>query len=269
MEKTKRYYWIKLKTDFFNLAEIDFLLSQQDGCKYIVLYQMLCLQTANNNGELASRLGEMIIPYDADKIVRDTKYFSRDTVIVAMELFKKLNLIYTEEGNCFKIAGFENMVGSETGWAKQKREQREKQKLKLLSGQCPTHSPLEIDTEQELDIEIDKDIENNGLKERLNIINLKIEKEKLVQEETPKYNEIFNQKKIFIQNTEYLPENLLNQIKLYQIAVKRLYDSNQFELLNKVTLPILEKVFGKILKCEKIENIKEYYISSLVNEISK
>ena len=72
MEITKRYYWIKLKTDFFNLAEIDFLLSQQDGCKYIVLYQMLCLQTANNNGELASRLGEMIIPYDADKIVRDT-----------------------------------------------------------------------------------------------------------------------------------------------------------------------------------------------------
>ena len=138
MEKTKRYYWIKLKTDFFNLAEIDFLLSQQDGCKYIVLYQMLCLQTANNNGELASRLGEMIIPYDADKIVRDTKYFSRDTVIVAMELFKKLNLIYTEEENCFRIAGFENMVGSETGWAKQKREQREKQKL--LSGQKMTQS---------------------------------------------------------------------------------------------------------------------------------
>lgn len=269
MEKTKRYYWIKLKTDFFNLAEIDFLLSQQDGCKYIVLYQMLCLQTANNNGELASRLGEMIVPYDADKIVRDTKYFSRDTVIVAMELFKKLNLIYTEEENCFRIAGFENMVGSETGWAKQKREQREKQKL--LSGQCPPNSPIEIDIDKESDTEIDKniDIDNNGMKERLNIINLKIKKENLVQEETSDYNAIFNQKKIYIQNAEYLPENLLNQIKLYQIAVKRLCDSNQLELLDKVTLSILEKVFGKILKCEKIENIKEYYISSLVNEISK
>ena len=42
MDKTKRYYWIKLKTDFFNLAEIDFLLSQKDGCRNIVLYQMLC-----------------------------------------------------------------------------------------------------------------------------------------------------------------------------------------------------------------------------------
>ena len=90
MEKTKRYYWIKLKTDFFNLAEIDFLLSQKDGCQYIVLYQMLCLQTANNNGELASRVGEMIIPYDPDKIARDTRYFSKDTVIVAMEFIQMM-----------------------------------------------------------------------------------------------------------------------------------------------------------------------------------
>ena len=103
----------------------------------------------------------------------------------------------------------------------------------------------------------------------MNIINLKIKKENLVQEETSSYNEIFKQKKIYIQNKDYLPENLLNQIKLYQLAVKRLCDSNQLDLLDKVTLPILEKVFGKILKCEKIENIKEYYISSLVNEISK
>lgn len=261
MEKTKRYYWIKLKTDFFNLAEIDFLLSQKDGCQYIVLYQMLCLQTANNNGELASRVGEMIIPYDPDKIARDTKYFSKDTVIVAMELFKKLNLIYTDDGICLKIAGFENMVGSETSWAKQKREQREKQKL--LSGQCPPNSL------EEIDIEIYEDIETDGLNDRLKLINLKLNKINLVQEETTEYNAIFNQKKIYIPNTEYLPENLLTQIKLYQLAAKRLYDNKQAELLEKVTLPILEKVFGNILKSKKIENIIEYYISSLINELAK
>lgn len=231
MEKAKRYYWIKLKTDFFNLAEIDFLLSQKDGCRYIVLYQMLCLQTANNNGELASKVGEMIIPYDPDKIARDTKYFSKDIIIVAMELFKKLNLIYTDDGICLKIAGFENMVGSETCWAKQKREQREKQKL--LSGQCPPNSP------QEIDIEIDEDIETDGLNDRLKLINLKLNKINLVQEETTEYNAIFNQKKIYIPNTEYFPENLLTQIKLYQLAIKRLYDNKQAELLEKVTLPIL------------------------------
>lgn len=246
MEKTKKYYWIKLKTDFFNLAEIDFLLSQKNGCQYIVLYQMLCLQTANNNGELASRVGEMIIPYDPDKIARDTKYFSKDTVIVAMELFKKLNLIYTDDGICLKIAGFENMVGSETGWAKQKREQREKQKL--LSGQCPPNSPQEIDIDKELDIdiEIDEDIESDGLNDRLKLINLKLNKAKLVQEETTEYNAIFIQKKIYFENSEYLSESVLSQIKLYQLTVKRLYDNKQGELLEKVTLPILEKVFGNI-----------------------
>ena len=261
MEKTKRYYWIKLKTDFFNLAEIDFLLSQKNGCQYIVLYQMLCLQTANNNGELASRLGEMLIPYDADKIARDTKYFSKDTVIVAMELFKKLNLIYTDDGICLKIAGFENMVGSETGWAKQKREQREKHKL--LSGKCPTNVLTDID--KELEIEVDKD----GLIERFKFINLTLNKIDLIQNQTTQYNTMFEKKKIYIQNTEYLPENLFTQIKLYQAAVKRLCDNKQAELLEKVTLPILEKVFGNILKSKKIENILEYYITSLINELAK
>lgn len=263
MDKNKRYYWIKLKTDFFNLAEIDFLLSQKDGCQYIVLYQMLCLQTANNNGELSSRFGEIIIPFNVDKIVRDTKYFTRDTVIVAMELFKKLNLIYTDNGDYFKIAGFENMVGSETGWAKEKREQREKKKL--LSGHCPENVLTEIDIDKELDI----DTENDGLKDRLKLINLKLNKLKLVQNETTEYNAIFNQKKIYIPNTEYLPENTLSQLKLYQSAIKRLYDNKQAELLEKATLPILEKVFGNILKSKKIENILEYYISSLVNELAR
>lgn len=263
MEKTKRYYWIKLKTDFFNLAEIDFLLSQKDGCRYIVLYQMLCLQTANNNGELVSRLGEMIVPYNPDKIARDTKYFSKDTVIVAMELFKKLNLIYTDDGVCLKIAGFENMVGSETNWAKQKREQREKQKL--LSGQCPPNVLQEIDTE--LDLEIDKD--DYRLIDRFEFINLTLNKINLIQLETSRYDEVFKQKKIYISNIEYLPQNLLTQIKLYQFAIKRLYDNNQAELLEKVNLSILEKVFGNILKSKKVKNILEYYISSLINELAK
>ena len=78
MKDNKRYYWIKLKTDFFNQETIDFLLSQKNGCEYIVLYQMLCLNTANNNGEMCSKIGEMIVPYNVDKIVRDTKYFDFD-----------------------------------------------------------------------------------------------------------------------------------------------------------------------------------------------
>jgi predicted phage replisome organizer len=125
----KRYYWIKLKTDFFNQETIDFLLSQKNGCQYVVLYQMLCLNTANNDGMLASTVGEMLVPYDVNKIMRDTKYFDFDTVTVALELFKKLGLIYEELDNVLKITGYEDMVGSETDSAKKIREWREKKKL--------------------------------------------------------------------------------------------------------------------------------------------
>ena len=73
MAETKKYYWIKLNTNFFNKEQIDFLMSQKNGSEYVVLYQMLCLNTANNNGELTSKIGEMIVPYSIEKIVRDTK----------------------------------------------------------------------------------------------------------------------------------------------------------------------------------------------------
>ena len=125
----KKYYWIKLKTEFFNQATIDFLLSQTNGCEYVVLYQMLCLNTANNNGILSTNIGEIIVPYDVNKIARDTKYFSEDTIRVAMELYKQLGLIYEGDDDLLKITGFDDMVGSETKWAEKKRIYREKQKL--------------------------------------------------------------------------------------------------------------------------------------------
>lgn len=165
MSEQKRYYWIKLKTDFFNQETIDFLLSQENGCQYIVLYQMLCLNTANNNGEMATRIGEMIVPYDINKIVRDTKYFTFDTVAVALELFKKLGLIYQEEGEVLKISNFEEMVGSESVWAEKKRLYREKQnkQLELSEGQKKDNVRQEI-RDKRLDIrdkilDIDKELE--------------------------------------------------------------------------------------------------------------
>lgn len=153
--KDKRYYWIKLRTDFFNRQEIDFILSQKNGCKYIVLYQMLCLNTANNDGIMASKIGDIFIPYDINKIVRDTKYFDFDTVSIALSIFKKLGLIYEYKDDVFGISDFDEMVGSEASSAKRVREYRERQKAL----QCNKTVTQEIDN-KELDKKIDKDIYN-------------------------------------------------------------------------------------------------------------
>ena len=135
MAENKKFYWIKLKTDFFNQETIDFLMSQPNGCQYVVLYQMLCLKTANNGGTLATNIGEMIVPYDVNKIVRDTKYFDFDTVTIALGLFKQLGLIYEGNENILKISNFELMVGSESASksAERMRKMRAKNKAKLES----------------------------------------------------------------------------------------------------------------------------------------
>lgn len=81
--------------------------------------------TSNTNGVLASKIGNILVPYTVDKIARDTKFFSADTVRAALELFQNLRLIVVSENDVMKIANYESMIGSETGWAQKKRLYRE------------------------------------------------------------------------------------------------------------------------------------------------
>lgn len=159
----KRFYWIKLKTDFFDREDIDFLLSQENGCQYVVLYQMLCLNTANSNGFLENKINEVIIPYDIKKIVRDTKYFDYDTVAVALELFKKLGLIYEQENKILKISNFEDMVGSEAGNANAQRQKRYRERQKQIKLQSVTPCVTENNEEyRDKSIEY-RDIDNKSI----------------------------------------------------------------------------------------------------------
>ena len=136
MAEDKRFYWVKLDYRRFETGgDLDFLMGQKGGAEYVVLYMMLCLNTRNTQGEFVSRLGEVVIPYDVDKIVRDCKYFSRDTVMVALELYRQLGLVYVTDGGTMRIANFDDVVGSESKWASVKRNQRKALESKTDSGQ--------------------------------------------------------------------------------------------------------------------------------------
>ena len=126
-----KYWWIKLETNFFYQNAIDFLMSQTNGSDYVVLYQMLCLKTANSQGRLETQVGDMIIKYDIPKIQRDTKYFSEDTIRVALDLYKGLGLVYEEKDGTMLINHHDAMVGYQTGAAKRVAEARKNKGNKL------------------------------------------------------------------------------------------------------------------------------------------
>lgn len=124
MATGKRYYWMKLKESFMTSDTIDYFMSLPDGANYVVLYQMLCLKTINTEGRFERKIGAVLIPYDVEKIRRDTKWFSADTIRVALNLYMQFGLIYTDENGVMVIANHKNLVGSETDWAEKKSRQR-------------------------------------------------------------------------------------------------------------------------------------------------
>lgn len=114
---------------------IDYFMSQPDGANYVVLYQMLCLKTINTGGRLSRQIGEVIIPYDIPKIQRDCKWFSADTIRVALEMYKAFGLIYEDIDGTLVLADHNNLVGSETDAAARMRNSRNKtQELPSKSG---------------------------------------------------------------------------------------------------------------------------------------
>lgn len=161
MATGKRYFWIKLREAFMTSDTVDFLMSQKGGANYVVLYQMLCLKTINTGGRLSRQIGEYLIPYDVEKIQRDCKWFSTDTVRVALDLYKKLGLIYEDRDGTLVLADYEGMVGSETNWAAQKRSQRSELPPPAEGGQCPPLCPPDVRENVHPDIDIrDKRLES-------------------------------------------------------------------------------------------------------------
>lgn len=151
-----RLYWIKLTDRFISSDTVDFLMSQKEGANYVVLYQMLCLKTVNNGGVLARELGEMIVPYDVEKIQRDCKWFSIDTVRIALELYKKLGLIYENNDGILAISDFDRLIGSQTYGAEKKELQKARREANLLGGGTKVENfPPEIEKEKEKDKEKD------------------------------------------------------------------------------------------------------------------
>lgn len=135
MATGKTYYWMRLKESFLNSDTVDFFMSQPNGANYVVLYQALCLKTINTEGRLSRQIGDIIIPFDIEKIRRDCKWFSTDTIRVALEYYKRFGLIYQDVDGTLVMADHHNLVGKTTDYADQKKAQRMKnvEKPELLT----------------------------------------------------------------------------------------------------------------------------------------
>ena len=165
---SEKKYWIKLNKEFFNDQKIDFLLSQKNGSDYVVLYLKLCTEICNESGSLCSQFGEVIVPWNAEKITRDLKFFNFDTVVTSLELFQKIGLIYEDKDNILTISNYNEIVNTSSKWADYKKKNRTKQVEKLDNVQ-------KMSNECQIDV---KELSNNVPNSVQNLSNLEEKKEK-------------------------------------------------------------------------------------------
>ena len=129
----KKYYWLKLKEDFFEEDAIEWMEEQENGKDYCLFYLKLCLKSLKTNGILIRNVGSMLVPYDAKTLARITNT-DLDTVKVAMGIFTKIGLVEILENGEIYMTQLKNMVGSETNKAQLMRNKREREKKLLQEG---------------------------------------------------------------------------------------------------------------------------------------
>ena len=121
----KKFYWLKLKKDFFKRHDIRIIEGMPNGTNYIVLYMKLLCESIDHQGRL--RFSDKI-PYTPEMLSTITNT-SVDIVKEAIEIFCELNLMQVDEDKTYIMCELEKMLGCETAWAEKKRKQRELPKL--------------------------------------------------------------------------------------------------------------------------------------------
>lgn len=155
MADTKKFYWLKLKRDFFKRHDVRIIEEMPNGKDYILFYLKLLLESIDHEGSL--RFSDTI-PYNEQmlSVVTNTNV---DIVRAAMKLFIDLGMMAVFDDQTIYMNEVNKLIGCETEWAKKKREYRER----TLSSSCPPLVPSVSDKSKSKSesIEIDKEKKEN------------------------------------------------------------------------------------------------------------
>ena len=159
MSDNRKYYYLKLKENYFDDDSIVLLESMQDGVLYSNILLKLYLKSLKHGGRL--QLDEDI-PYTAQMIATITRQ-QIGTVERALQIFLKLGLVEVLESGTFYMSNIELLIGQSSTEAERKRAARLQNKAlsapRTNGGHLSDIRPPEIEIELEKEIKIEKERE--------------------------------------------------------------------------------------------------------------
>jgi predicted phage replisome organizer len=162
MSDNKKYYYLKLKDNFFDSESMIVLESMPDGYLYSNILTKLYLRSLKNEGKL---MFNDRIPYNPTILAQIVRH-NVGVVEKALNIFSNLGLIEILDNGAIYMMDIQNYIGHSSTEADRKRVYRERitSQNGQMSLKCPDKSPPEIEIEKELDIELKKDINKNKQK---------------------------------------------------------------------------------------------------------
>lgn len=157
MADNKKYYYLKLKENFFESDEAIILESMPDGYIYSNILLKLYLRSLKNDGLL---MFNNLIPYNAQMLATITRH-QVGTVEKAIQIFQQLKLIEILDNGAIYMSNIQNFVGKSSSDADRKRANYKKVKqFGQMSEKSPEISPPEIEKEIEIKKDINIDIKS-------------------------------------------------------------------------------------------------------------
>ena len=154
----KKYYWLKLKRDFFKRHDIRIIEEMPNGKEYLLFYLKLLVESIDHEGSL--RFNDTI-PYNEQmlSIITNTNV---DIVRSAMKLLESLQLVEIKDDQTIYMEEVNTMIGSavDNDNANRQRRFRERQKKLALPDRyySVTKNNESKSIEKEKEIEIEKEV---------------------------------------------------------------------------------------------------------------
>lgn len=122
MTDNKKYYYLKLKDNFFDTDEIIVLESMQDGYLYSNILLKLYLRSLKYDGRL---MFNEKIPFNSKMLAQVTRH-SVGVIEKAMNIFQKLGLVEVLDNGAIYMSDIQNFIGKSTTEADRIRDYRNK-----------------------------------------------------------------------------------------------------------------------------------------------
>lgn len=153
MAEVKRYYWLKLKDDFFSSKRIKKLRRIAGGDTYTIIYLKMQLLSLSKGGILEyTGLEESFaeeLALDLDEDIENVK--------VTIQFLLNCGLLETSDNVQYLLPFVADGIGSETASAQRSREYRNKHKVEKVL-QC-NNNAISLQQKPNVDIDIDTDID--------------------------------------------------------------------------------------------------------------